>query len=64
MNIEIGSKVVAWNPGAERKVTGTLVGLEAAGNYYRVEWTRIQLTANNGFLTHTHVGTFVNIEVA
>jgi hypothetical protein len=55
LNIEIGSKVTAWNPGCERKATGTLVAID--GEYYKVKWTR-----TTGFAPQTYIGTFVNIE--
>jgi hypothetical protein len=57
MQITIGSKVTAWNPGTDRKAVGTLVALD--GNYYKVEWTRTV-----GFAPQTYIGTFVHIEVA
>jgi hypothetical protein len=56
MNIQIGSKVTAWNPGTDRKATGTVVGFE--GKWFKVEWTR-----TTGFQPQTYIGTFVHAEV-
>jgi hypothetical protein len=53
--MNIGSKVIAWNPGTDRKATGTLVAMD--GNYFKVEWTRTV-----GFQPQTYIGTFVYAE--
>jgi hypothetical protein len=53
--MNIGSQVIAWNPGCDRKATGTLVAIE--GKYFRVEWTR-----TTGFNPQTYIGTFVHAE--
>jgi hypothetical protein len=53
--MNIGSKVIAWNPGTDRKATGTLVAMD--GNYFKVEWTRTV-----GFQPQTYIGTFVHAE--
>jgi hypothetical protein len=57
MSLEIGTTVIAWNPGCENKATGTLVGFD--GKYFKVEWTR-----TSSWSSQTYVGTFVNVEVA
>ena len=59
MNIQIGSKVIAWNPGTDRKAVGVLVAMD--GNYFKVQWTRKALTV--GCTDQTQVGTFVYAEV-
>ena len=57
MTIEIGTRVIAWNPGTDRKAKGFLTGYD--GDYFRVEWTRV-----NAWGIETYVGTFKFAEVA
>jgi hypothetical protein len=58
MTIEIGTQVTAWNPGTDRKATGTVVGMD--GKYFKVEWSR---TSHLLGTVETYIGTFVHAEV-
>lgn len=57
--MEIGSKVIAWNPGTDRKATGILLAIDSMG-FYKVEWVRISPVSG----PIAHVGTFKHCEVA